>query len=55
LAKTILELCGTKSAPVHTSSRPGEVKRLCADITKARQLLGFEPEYTIKKGLNEFT
>jgi UDP-glucose 4-epimerase len=55
LAKTILDLCGTKSAPVHTSSRPGEVKRLCADITKARQLLGFEPEYTIRKGLNEFT
>lgn len=55
LAKTILELCGTKATPVHTSSRPGEVKRLCADASKAKRLLGFEPDYDIKKGLQEFT
>lgn len=55
LAKTILELCGTKSVPVHTSPRPGEVTRLCADIKKAKELLGFKPDYTIKAGLKEFT
>jgi UDP-glucose 4-epimerase len=55
LAKTILELCGTKSVPVHTAARPGEVKRLCADTTKTKALLGFEPDYDIKKGLKEFT
>jgi UDP-glucose 4-epimerase len=55
LAKTILELCGTKSVPVHTAPRAGEVKRLCADISKAKEMLGFEPDYDIKKGLKEFT
>ncbi len=54
LAKTILDLCGTKSVPVHTSARPGEVKRLCADMSKAKELLGFTPGYTIKTGLEEF-
>ncbi len=55
LAKTILELCGMNSVPVHTTPRPGEVKRLCADISKAKEILGFEPDYDVKKGLAEFT
>lgn len=54
LSKTIVQLSGNHFTPVHTSARPGEVKRLCADITKAKKTLGFEPDYTIKKGLQEF-
>ncbi len=54
LSKTIVELSGNHLKPVHTSARPGEVKRLCADIAKAKKFLGFEPEYTIKKGLQDF-
>jgi UDP-glucose 4-epimerase len=38
-------------AVTHDASRPGDVLRLCADITKARQLLGFEPEVTLREGL----
>jgi dTDP-glucose 4,6-dehydratase len=54
LAKTILELCGNNSAPVHVAPRAGEVTRLCADITLAEKTLGFTPAYSIKKGLQEF-
>ena len=54
LAKTIVGLSRNNFVPIHTAPRPGEVKRLCADITKARKMLGFEPGYTLKKGLQEF-
>lgn len=56
LARKIIELCGKKGRikPVHVAPRPGEVKRLIADYSKARKLLGWEPEYTLEKGLVEF-
>ena len=40
------------AAVIHDAARPGDVLRLCADIEKARRLLGFEPEVTLRKGLN---
>ena len=55
LAKIIVELSGNSFSPVHTASRPGEVKRLCADTTLAKKMLGFEPDYTLSKGLREFS
>lgn len=54
LANTILELCGAKAEPIHAAPRSGEVTRLCADMTLAKKTLGFVPEYTIQKGLEEF-
>jgi nucleoside-diphosphate-sugar epimerase len=30
------------------------VKRLCADITLAKEALGFSPKYSIEDGLKEF-
>jgi NAD dependent epimerase/dehydratase len=57
LAKTILELMG-KDLLIETDDqriRPdaSEVDRLCADISKARDLLGWEPQYTLETGLLE--
>jgi len=40
--------------PVHVEPRPGEVKRLVADISKAKELLGWKPNYTIEEGLKKF-
>lgn len=56
LANKIIELCGKKGKlrPVHVAQRPGEVRRLVADYSKAKKLLGWEPEYTFEKGLTEF-
>ena len=54
LAKMILKLAGNNSNPLHVSARPGEVTRLCADTTLAKKELGFEPKYTLEKGLTEF-
>jgi len=56
LANKIIELCGKTGniKPVHVEMRPGEVKRLVADISKAKEFLGWKPKYTITEGLREF-
>jgi UDP-glucose 4-epimerase len=56
LADIIIKLCGKPAnvEPVHAEPRIGEVKRLIANATKARNLLGWQPEYDLKEGLKEF-
>jgi dTDP-glucose 4,6-dehydratase len=56
LAETILRMMG-KHLPVLSDDkriRPtgSEVERLCADNTKAREVLGWEPKYTLEEGLS---
>ena len=56
LAETILAKMG-KRMPVRNAEervRPkgSEVDRLCADNSKARELLGWEPKHTLEDGLN---
>jgi UDP-glucose 4-epimerase len=54
IANIIIRYSGNVGlVPLHAPERPGEVKRLCADIGFARQELGFEPQYNIEKGLDE--
>jgi UDP-glucose 4-epimerase len=56
LANLIIDACGKKGAvtPVHTDPRIGEVKRLIADATRAKKLLGWKPKYNLENGLAEF-
>lgn len=56
LANKIIDLCDKegKIKPVHVEPRPGEVKRLVADISKAKELLGWEPKHTNEEGLKKF-
>ena len=56
LANKIITLCGRKGKikPVHVAPRPGEVERLVADYSKAKELLGWKPEYSLEEGLREF-
>ena len=56
LADKIIELCGKKGEiePVHVEPRIGEVKRLIADATKAKNMLGWKPKYKLEEGLKEF-
>ncbi len=43
----------TNATTVHDAPRPGDVLRLWADATKARQLLGFAPEVSLQEGLGK--
>ncbi len=56
LANTIIGLCGKKDIiePVHVEPRIGEVNRLIADASRAKNLLGWQPNYDLGKGLAEF-
>ncbi|TRZ95319.1 MAG: NAD-dependent epimerase/dehydratase family protein [Dehalococcoidia bacterium] len=56
LANMIIDLCGKSGdiKPVHVEPRIGEVERLIADATKAKNLLGWEPECSLKEGLRAF-
>ena len=53
LAETIRDTAGSESEIVHTDPREGDIEHSCADIGKARDLLGFEPEVDLESGLGE--
>ncbi len=56
LANMIIDLCDKKGKvePVHVGPRIGEVKRLIADAGRAGQLLGWQPQFEFKEGLQTF-
>lgn len=56
IANLIIHLCGKRGTikPVHIEPRIGEVKRLIADSTKAKNILGWKPEYSLEEGLKSF-
>jgi UDP-N-acetylglucosamine 4-epimerase len=39
--------------PVYRPFRPGDVRHSLADITRARELLGYEPTHSLARGLAE--
>lgn len=53
LARLVLKLAGLRAEPVFEKPRPGDIKHSYADITKARQLLGFQPAVSLEEGLSE--
>lgn len=54
LWKEIAEIAASDIKPEYRPPRPGDIVESAADITLGRDILGFEPEYSLKKGL-EFT
>jgi UDP-glucose 4-epimerase len=53
LAKILLELAGVDLEVCHEKPRAGEIKHSYGDITKAREVLGYEPKVLLKEGLHE--
>lgn len=52
LARLVAEVCGKPDAPVQSiEPRPGDVLRLYADSSRARDILGYEPVVGFKDGL----
>ena len=41
-----------ETEPVFRDFRPGDVRHSLADITKSKKLLGYNPEFSVKKGLD---
>jgi UDP-glucose 4-epimerase len=51
LLSALNRLLGTDVQPIHEAARIGDVRESLADITRARQLLGYEPEVDFEEGL----
>jgi UDP-glucose 4-epimerase len=51
LAKTVIELTGSTSGIVHEQPRKGDIKHSYADISRAKELLGYEPMLSLRDGL----
>ncbi len=54
LVAAILRICNCEDFPViHTDERPGDVRRHCGGVALAKELIGFEPESDLVKGLEK--
>jgi len=53
LAQYLTNISGFAVEPMHAPERPGDVKHSLADISKAKQLLGYDPEVSVEEGLRE--
>lgn len=51
--KTLVEALGKDIQPIYGPERPGDIRHSNADISKARRLLGYDPEYDFARGLRE--
>ena len=50
---SLTKALGKDIEPIFGPDRPGDIKHSNADISKAKQMLGYNPEYDFAKGLNE--
>jgi UDP-N-acetylglucosamine 4-epimerase len=39
--------------PIYRDFRPGDIRHSLADISKAQQLLGYGPKFSVKTGLEK--
>ncbi|MGQ9471285.1 MAG: SDR family oxidoreductase [Candidatus Aminicenantales bacterium] len=53
LAAEISRLLGAENEPIYAEPRPGDIRHSLADISRARQALGYEPHYGFNEGLRE--
>jgi len=52
LAKLLIDITGRRDLkPAFDQPRTGDIKHSCADISKARRVLGYEPKVPLRKGL----
>jgi UDP-glucose 4-epimerase len=52
LAKIVMDIAGIDGKPIFDKPRKGDIRRSCADISKARKL-GFIPKTDLKRDLEE--
>jgi nucleoside-diphosphate-sugar epimerase len=52
LFQAVRKLTGSSLEPIYAAERPGDVRDSQADVTKARELLGYTPGVMLEDGLN---
>jgi nucleoside-diphosphate-sugar epimerase len=51
LLSVVADICGTQTDPVHTDPRSGDIRFTQADVSLARSLIGYEPRFSLRRGL----
>jgi nucleoside-diphosphate-sugar epimerase len=51
LSEMIINMVGKKIKPLYDKPRPGDIKHSLADVSRAKELIGYIPEYSLKEGL----
>jgi UDP-glucose 4-epimerase len=54
LAYLVMDLCDFKCEPIFKEAKPGDIRRLVADNSKAKELIGYVPQVSLKDGLNQY-
>jgi len=54
IGELVCARCAPGLSPVHLEPRPADVRRHCADVAKARRLLGFEGQIAIEEGIDRY-
>jgi UDP-glucuronate 4-epimerase len=54
LIELIAEALGVTPLVEEVETQPGDVRLTCADISKARRILGYQPTVTIEDGISQF-
>jgi UDP-glucose 4-epimerase len=54
IAELVCAAAGTGVAPVHRDARPADVRRHFADVTRARDLMGWSAEVAIEAGVERY-
>ena len=50
---TLCGLLNRELPPVYGPERPGDIRHSCADITAARELLNYDPDYSFEDGIEK--
>ena len=53
LADMIMDITAIRTAPIYEASRPGDIHDSLADSSRAIDAFGYNPQYTVKTGLQE--
>ncbi|WP_134672102.1 NAD-dependent epimerase/dehydratase family protein [Halorussus marinus] len=53
LAETVIEVTGSDADIEHVDPRPGDIRHSEADVSAAREALGYEPTVSLEDGLRE--
>ena len=53
LVSVLNDILGKNIEPEYTDPREGDIKHSFADISLAKEIIGYEPEYTLEEGLKQ--
>ena len=53
LASILMEITGTECDPIYEAPRAGDIRDSLADISRAREAFGYDPQYPVEEGLRQ--